>query len=201
MTEQTEPQAGDPPKTDPPKATPGRVTTGGPTEDDIAKLQQALDRERALRKDADRAAKEGAAAKSRLDELEAESRTDLEREVAAARKEGAAQALAAATARIVASEARALAAAARFRDPGDAVRFLDLSEVAVTDDGVVDASDIGGKLEQLAKDKPYLIVEQVPPIPTPAQAGIGVGGESSRQVAPGMDRLRSAYAASTPNRK
>lgn len=200
----TTPLAGDPPSNaQSSKPAPDTKPQGdpvGPTAEDVQKLQQALDRERSLRKDAERAAKEGAAHKAKLDELAEASKSDIEKAVDAARKEGAAQALATANARLVASEARALAAEVRFRDPGDAVRFLDLGDVKVTDDGTVDAAAISKQLEQLAKDKPYLIVEQQKPVPTPAQAGIGVGGEPSRALQPGMDRLRAAYGDTPPAR-
>lgn len=181
------PPAGDPPANQPPPAPsdPEPKPQGEPapkTAEDVAKLQQALERERALRKDAEKRAKDGDAARSKLDELENASKTEVEKAVEAARREGAAQALAAANARLIASEARALAAQAKFRNAADAVPFLDLSEVRVAEDGTVDTAAISRQLDELAKAKPYLLAaEEGPrtPKPDPSQGGRSPGAASS----------------------
>lgn len=164
--------------------------------DDATKLKAALDKERELRKAAEKAASEGRTAAAKLAEIEAANQTENEKAVAAARKAGAAEVMAQVNARLVASEARALATAAGFRDASDAVRFLDLAEVKVSDDGTVDAAAITKALDVLKDDKPYLLVDQKPPVPSPGQAGIGVTGGAAVDVAPGMDRMRAAYNAS-----
>jgi len=128
---------------------------------------------------------------AKLDELAEAQKSDLEKAVEAARREGEVAALARSNARLVAAEARALAAGSQFRDAGDAVRFLDLTQVAVSDDGVVDTDAIEKQLKKLAGDKPYLLVEQKPALPTPAQAGIGVGNDGKRLS--GVDRAKRYY--------
>jgi hypothetical protein len=110
---------------------------------------------------------------SEYDKIAEKSKTDLERAVDAARNEGAQTAMQKANARLVKAEARALAAANKFRDPSDAVAFLgDLSDVSVTDDGEVDAKKLSAALTELAKQKPYLLVEEKPTRPT-GDAGQG----------------------------
>lgn len=166
--------------------------------DDLTRVREALEKERMLRKEAERKAKEGDTYRSRIEELEAASKSDLEKAVDAARKEGESAAAQRVNERLVKSEARALAAQAKFRDAGDAVHFLDLADVKVADDGTVDAAAITKQLDQLAKDKPYLLSDDKPPVPTPGQAGIGVtGAGGSPSVSPGMGRLRQAYANSS----
>lgn len=197
----TPPTAPDgPAPTAPPVPTPppSESATPGPTTADIEKLTRALTAERERSKALDKSAREGAAARAELDRIAAANQTETEKAVAAARKEGAAEVMEQANRRLIASEARALAAQARFRDAGDAVRFLDLDQVTVSDGGDVDTAAIGRQLDQLAKDKPYLLADQTPPIPTPVQVGIGVGGGGESPVQPGMDRMRRAYAANKP---
>ncbi len=99
------------------------------------------------------------AAKTRLDEIESANATELERAVKKAREEGASEVQAKANARLLGAEARALAAEAKFRNPGLAVKAIDLSEVKVSDDGTPDAAAIKALLADLAKDEPYLIDE------------------------------------------
>lgn len=96
------------------------------------------------------------------DEVVESQRSEQEKAVEAARKEGAESVLAAANARLVASEARALAAEADFRSPALAVKALDLSEVAVGDDGEVDADAIRAALKELAAAEPYLVKDDTP---------------------------------------
>lgn len=168
MSEPT-PAAGEtPPAENPPTAT--------VTAEDLAKLQTALDKERELRKSAEKGDKEGRAAKARLEEIEAASKPELDRAVEAARKEGIAEATKSANGRLISAEARALAAESRFRNPATAVRLLDLSEVSVTDTGEVDTDAIKAALETLAKDEPYLLADAAQPVPPAGQAGIGVAG-------------------------
>ena len=81
--------------------------------------------------------------------------SDAEKAVVAAKAEGRTEALAAANERLVKAEVR-IAAAGKLADPADAVRFLDLADFKVDDDGNVDAKSIGKAIDQLLKDKPYL---------------------------------------------
>jgi hypothetical protein len=136
----------------------------------------------------------------RLDALEAENATTLEKERNKAKAEGGQEVLAKANARLIAAEVRAQAAAAKFRDPFDALAQLQargqLGAIKVSDDGDVDGTAIGAALEQLAKDKAYLLETAAPPpTPTPGAAGAGAGSATgtARTVAPGVDRMRLAY--------
>lgn len=133
---------------------------------DTSKLQSALEKEREARRSAEKRARDGDAARVRLEKLEEASKSELQRAVDAARQEGAQSAMQAANARLVRSEARALAAAAKFRDPSDAVAFLgDLDGVTVTESGDVDAKALSAALTDLAKQKPYLLAEDRPTRP------------------------------------
>jgi len=159
-----------------PTETPPAATV---TVEDLAKVQAALDKERDLRKAAEKEAKDGRAAKARIEEIEAAGKPELERAVEAARKEGRAEAAQAANARLIAAEARALAAESKFRNPATAVRLLDLADVSVTDDGQVDTDALKSRLEALAKDEPYLLSTDTPAVPPAGQAGIGVAGSGA----------------------
>lgn len=140
---------------------------------------------------------------ARLDALEAENASTLEKERGKAKAEGAQEVLAKANSRLIAAEVRAQAAAAKFRDPLDALAHLQVSgalaNVKVTDDGDVDGDAIKAALETLAKDKAYLLVDTTPPPPpppaTPGAAGVGAGstGKGAAQVSPGIGRMRDAY--------
>lgn len=66
-----------------------------------------------------------------------------------------AAATAAANTRILKAEIRA-AAAKKLADPRDALRFLDLDQFEVNEDGEVDGEEIADAIEDLIKDKPYL---------------------------------------------
>jgi hypothetical protein len=122
---------------------------------------------------------------SRLDQLEESSKTELDKAVEKARAEGRSEAAAAGNARLVAAEAKALAAAARFRDPGDAAAFLDLSSVKVGDDGSVDVDAVQRLLEELATSKPYLVDGngQAPP------GGFGGGPRTPPPAGRNMNQL------------
>lgn len=107
----------------------------------------------------------------------AEAMTDAEKAVAAARKEGETAAQERTNTRLVKAEARALAAAENFRDPTDAVAFLDLSSVSVNDEGEVDAAALKTQLKTLAETKTYLVDDGKKPAPRAdhSQGGSGEG--------------------------
>jgi hypothetical protein len=111
------------------------------------------------------------------DKLAEKSQTETERLVNAARKETEQSVVQKFNRRIVQSEARALAASAKFRDPSDAVAFLgDLSQIQVTDDGV-DVKALNSALADLAKQKPYLLIDEKPTRPE-GDVGQGPRGNS-----------------------
>lgn len=147
----------------------GDDTQHGSGGEDVSKLKTALDRERALRRTAEKEAREAAATKQRLDELEAATQSDTEKAVAAARREGAQEATASANTRLIAAEARALAAEAGFRNPQLAVRAVtdELRGVKVADDGAVDTDAITTALKTLADAEPYLLKGDEPRLPKP----------------------------------
>lgn len=99
------------------------------------------------------------------DKVVESQRSEQEKAVEAARKEGAESVLSTANARLIASEARALAAEANFRSPALAVKALDLAEVSVGDSGDVDADAIRAALKALAEAEPYLVKDDTPPPP------------------------------------
>lgn len=162
----SQPPAGDPPsgqQNPPSEPSKPQGDPAGPTPEDVQRLQQALERERSLRKDAEKKAKEASAAEAKLAELETAAQSETERAVAAARKETAAEVLAAANWRLVNAEARALAAEQGFRNPLLTVKTLDLADITVTDDGVVDVDTLKARLDELAKDAPYLLADDGKP--------------------------------------
>jgi hypothetical protein len=97
------------------------------------------------------------AAKGELDQIKAANASDLEKAVKQAKSEGISEATTRANHRLVAAEARALAAAANFHNPKDAAKLLDLAGVKVTDDGDVDADAIKALIEDAVKERPYLV--------------------------------------------
>ena len=98
---------------------------------------------------------------------EARRRRELEAELAALknsgskddpetiRREATQAATAKANTRLLRAEVRA-AAAGKFADPRDALRFLDLDQFEVGEDGDVDADEIVDAIDDLLKNKPYL---------------------------------------------
>lgn len=120
------------------------------------------------------------------------ARTDQEKAVEAARAEGRTEALATANTRLVSAEARALAAAAKFRNPALAVKAIDsdLASVKVADDGNVDADAIRAALTRLAEAEPYLVDDgkQVPRA-DPSQGG-GGASDATSSVARGRDMYK-----------
>lgn len=97
---------------------------------------------------------------SKLDEIEQANASDLDKAVKKAREDALSEATAATQQVLVQAEARALAAAARFRNPGDAIALLaaekKLDGVTVTGH-VVDQAAVKAAIDQLAKDRPYLL--------------------------------------------
>ena len=97
------------------------------------------------------------AAKTELDQIKADNASELDKAVAAARKEGETAAATRANQRLVAAEARALAAEANFHNPRDAAQLVDLSKVKVSDDGDIDGDAIKALIDELATERPYLV--------------------------------------------
>lgn len=147
-----------------------------------------LTRERAKFADYDEIKKKAAD----FDKVKAEAMTEQEKAVAAARSEGEQTATEKANARVVKAEAKALAGAKKFRDPADAVAFVDLSKVAVDADGEPDGAAITKLLDELATKKPYLI-DDGKKVTVPPAKGLKSGAAS--EDTSGMTGKQKAAAA------
>jgi hypothetical protein len=135
---------------DNPEVVPGEEALG-----DAGK--KALDAMKAKWKEADALAKkrdaELAELRAQAEGKEAEFKAEQERRAVEA------TALSKANERIKKAEIRALAAG-KLNDPADALRYLDLDEIEVSDDGEVDTAAVREALERLISTKPYLAVAQ-----------------------------------------
>lgn len=139
---------------------------------------------RATAKYADYAELKAKAAKH--DEVIESQRSEQERAVEAARKEGADSVRATANAQLVAYAALALAAEIEFRSPGLAVKAVDLSKVEVSEDGVVDADAIRAALKELAEAEPYLVKDDTPPPPKRPRADPSQGSGKTTEPPAGQ---------------
>lgn len=145
---------------------PNETANSGGTEGDDGRDNDDLDTwksharkwERTAKANAD-AVKRAEEAERRLSEIENASKSEREKELDKVRTEAAEEArkdaLTMANRRIVKSEVRA-AAAGKLADPEDAVRFIDLDDIAVGDDGDVNVKALNDAVARLLKDKPYL---------------------------------------------
>ncbi|WP_461296330.1 hypothetical protein [Streptomyces harbinensis] len=84
------------------------------------------------------------------------------------------------------------AATGRFTDPEDAVRFLDLP--ALTKGGEVDRRAVRKAVDELLTARPYLAAAKPAPRPW-GDVGGGRYDEPEPDAAPGVDRVRQAFAA------
>lgn len=124
--------------------------------------KRALEAERAGRKVAEKAAKEHEAelakARAELDTLREGQLSDHEKALETARKESADAATASADekyrTRLDAADVKA--AAVKFADPADALRYLDLTDLARDADGGLEAKALGDALAAVLAAKPYL---------------------------------------------
>lgn len=128
----------------------------------------------------------------KLDELEEATASETDKKVKAAREEAATEERQRSNAVLIRAEARALAAEAKFRDPKDAVAFLDLGSIKVGDDGSVDSEALTAALKTLAADKPYLLADDKPIKPKPDATQGGRGGD---QPATGVSAGRDMFAS------
>jgi hypothetical protein len=128
--------------------------TTGADPGDLASLRDALERERQLRRDAERRAKEGSTFKTRLDELQAAQMTEQEKAVAKAVEEAKTsartEALASTAIRLARAEFRA-AASGRV-EPSALDGFLEYADLAkfVTPEGEPDEKAIKAGVDKLA---------------------------------------------------
>lgn len=107
------------------------------------------------------------------------------------RREAQREADAKANARIVRAEVRALAAES-FANPLDALHNLNLDDYDVNEDGELeDAAAVKKALADVLKKNPHYAKKGGRPKPDPSQ---GNRGDSRPEPAPGVARLRAAYA-------
>lgn len=107
------------------------------------------------------------------------------------RREAQREADAKANARIVRAEVRALAAES-FANPADALHNLNLDDYDVTEDGELeDVAAVKAALADVLKKNPHYAKKGGRPKPDPSQ---GPRGEGKPEPAPGIGRLRAAYA-------
>jgi len=155
LTRHDDPEPADPP-TPEPTAEPDAPEPDPDGADSLGdKGKQALDRMKAEKAEAKRAA---AAEKKRADDLarkvaEFEDRDKTELDKATDKAQRLTEQAARATKRAVLAEVKAAAAA--FADPEDAAAFLDLASYA-SEDGEIDTDTIAADLEALLERKPHL---------------------------------------------
>ena len=100
------------------------------------------------------------------------------------RREATTAATAKANERILRSEVRA-AAAGRLSDPRDTLRFLDLAQFEVDEDGQVDEDEIADAIADLVKTRPYLAAAPAATGSTrPRFEGTGDGGARKALAGP-----------------
>lgn len=174
------PPADPPPNpTDPPKFE--AITS----QDQLDKvLGSRLAREREKYADYDDIKKKAAA----HDEALEAAKTEQEKAVDAARKEGENAGRQSSDTRVIRAEAKAALAAANAQNATSAVKLLDLSGLTVGDDGEVDPAALKAKIDSLKESDPYLFGDgkpapKDPPKPDPTQGGGGGGDEKPGSIA------------------
>lgn len=187
----------------------GDTGTGVDGDADLAAAgEKALRSEREARRTAEKAAK---AEKKRADDTAAELEAlrnptgdDAAKAAAAAKKavddaraEATADATARANQRILSAEIKA-AAGGVLSDPADAVKFLNLDDFDVDDDGNVDESAIKAAIKKLVKDKPYLAAGHAGAGTGSADGGARNTGDGDRKaVGVGRARLNTVERLNT----
>lgn len=167
--------------------------------------QRALEREKERRREATDALKSftelGMSAEDLAKLIEANDPKNPERIA----KQAASQATKDAEARISGvlrtSAIREAAALAKFTDPGDALAMLSADKVAALkvdlEAGTADSAGVKALLDDLAKEKPYLLKQDEDTVVDHRTAGIGAGGSGAKpESKPGLARIRSAIDAS-----
>ncbi|MDQ3681227.1 MAG: hypothetical protein M3378_11955 [Actinomycetota bacterium] len=160
--------------------------------------KKALDAERASARSAEKARKAAEARAAELEErfaqLEEGQKSEHEKALEQARKEAGdaatKEATARANARILRAEVKA-AAGGKLADPDDAVRLLDLDQFEVDEHGDPDAGAIAKALDDLGKEKPYLLANGRKPAGDADQGARG-SSDGASNAEPGRGRLRAA---------
>lgn len=137
--------------------------------------KRAIEAERQARRQAERRIGE---MEKELTRIRENGMSEQEKAVEAARREARAEATKAFNTRLLQAEVRATAAG-KLADPEDAIRFLDLDEFAVDDDGKTDQKAITKALDELVKAKPYLAASATRPTGDADQGARGAPAASS----------------------
>jgi hypothetical protein len=181
------PPAGDEPPSAPPTGDAPKTFTQAQLDEIISRRVAS---ERAKFADYDTAK----AAQVELEKIRQDNASELDKAVARAKAEGISEATTRSNQRLVAAAARALAADAKFHQPKDAPKLLDLSGVKVSDDGEVDEDAIKILIDDAVKERGYLVKSDEKPAPPKAprhNPSQGNAGDSTSSVQAGLD----AYAA------
>lgn len=150
--------------------------TPPPEDDGLGEAgKRALEAERSSRRAAERRLRDMEAELNRFRES---TMSETEKAIDKARREALAEAQTSFNRRIVQAEVRA-AAAGKLADPEDAIRFLDLDDFKVGNDGEVDTKAITSALDGLVKTKPYLAASATRPTGDADQGARGAPAGSS----------------------
>ncbi len=181
--------------------TPGAAVTtplAQPTGETLEDLRAQFERVQAALKDAN---KESAARRKRLEELETleqqrveAGKTEAQKladQVAKANAERDA-ALTRASETLIRSAVITEAAKLQFRDPSDALQFIDKTKVKINEDGSVDG--LAPQLAAIAKAKPYLLTTSMLGAQSPSNPGQGAQQGETRE----QRRARIFGAGGTP---
>lgn len=154
-----------------------QAPAGSAADDEATDWKAKFEAQQKVNKDLDKKVKADRDLRQKFEALEAKlNGTEAEYQQAQEAQAIKDAALAKANERVLNAELR-VAAKGRLADPADALKFLDLSEFEVGDDGSVDSQAIEAAIGDLVESKPYLA----------AQGGSGVTFES-----PGSHRKERA---------
>lgn len=161
--------------------------------------KRALSRERAARREADKARKaadrKAKDLEDRLAKLETDGKSDSDKAIEKARREAEEAARkeerTKSDQRIVRAGVREVAAT-KLHDPADALVHLDIEDFSVDDDGEVDRKAITKAVDDLLKLKPYLAKDKGKP--GGADGGARSNDDGKDQDVSPSQRLRRAYA-------
>lgn len=119
-----------------------------------------------------------------------DAKTESQKAIDAARKEGETTARSAADVRIVRAEAKAALATANAKNPDSAVKLLSLDGVKVGEDGEVDADALKAKIDALKESDDYLFSDGKPATKTalkPDKSQGGGKGDGATGIARGRE--------------
>lgn len=182
----------------PPAGQPGGEAPKTYTDEDIAGLKSALQKERDEKKALDKEVKGYRKAKEEADDKE---KTEIQRLTDAHTKSSEKTSKLAAQFKTMSVESAIKKAArdAKFTDPTDAIRPEVLAAIGVEQDEddptrvTIDEASVKAAIKELAKKKPHYLAQDKKPLPpsAPKFGGSGQGGSGDSE----LDRLKSLYPA------